>query len=371
MEASGNRPAGSALAATLVAAALLALGAGGIESASAARRVAPSDRGFAAQWQLTSDRAMGARSAWRITTGGDAVVAVLDTGADLDHPDLAPNLWTNAGEVPGNGVDDDGNGYADDVHGYDFADADADPSDDNSHGTHVAGVVAARGDNGLGTTGVAWRARLMIVRVLGTDGSGSVADVARGVRYAVANGARVINLSMAGPDTAPELELAITAAQAAGVVVVAAAGNTGEDLDTAPAYPAASAGGAPVAVASTDATGRLAQDSSFGRRSVDLTAPGESIGSTALGGGQEIRSGTSQAAAQVSGVLALMLAARPAASGDELRAALSAGARAGALHAGRSVRRLLGAVAPVLRRTATSRARPRAIGAPPRPLTAA
>lgn len=371
MEASGIRPAGSALVATLVATALLALGAGGIDSASAARRGAPSDRGFAAQWQLATDRPMGVRSAWRITTGGDAVVAVLDTGADLGHPDLAPNLWTNPDEIPGNGRDDDGNGFADDVHGHDFADGDADPSDDHGHGTHVAGVIAARGDNGLGMTGVAWRARLMIVRVLDTDGSGEVGDVARGIRYAVANGARVINLSMAGPDTSPELEAAILEAQAAGAVVVASAGNTGDDLDLLPAYPAASAGGAPVAVASTDATGALAADSSFGARAVDLTAPGESIGSTAAGGGYEIRSGTSQAAAQVSGAVALMLTARPTATGDELRAALIAGARARALHAGRAIRRLLNPGAPVFRRATTSRARPRAIAAEARPLTVA
>jgi subtilisin family serine protease len=346
MEASPTQPGRSGVIATLVACVLLALVPSG---ASAARVKAPNDRAFAAQWQLTTDAAMGARSAWRAATAGSVTVAVLDTGAQLDHPDLAANLWTNEDEIAGNGIDDDANGYADDVHGYDFAGRDADPSDDHGHGTNVAGIIGARGNNGTGVTGVAWRARLMIVKVLAANGSGSVYDVARGIRYAVANGAKIVNLSMAGPDSDPALETAIAEAAAAGVLVVAAAGNAGADLDTRAAYPASSPSGNVIAVASTDEDGRLAPGSSYGSGTVDITAPGENIDSTELAGTYGLRSGTSQAAAHVSGTLALMAAAQPAATADQLRARLLASTRsaglpvaAGALDAGAALRGLLG-----------------------------
>ena len=171
--------------------------------ATAATAAARPDPQLANQWALQGDGPMGAASAWTQVTGGDVTVAVVDTGVDLRHRDLAPNLWTNPGEVPGNGIDDDGDGIVDDVHGADFVNGDGDPSDDNGHGTHVAGIVAARGNNGVGVAGLAWRARIMAVKVLGADASGDMAAVAAGVRYAVAHGARVINLSLTGPSPAP------------------------------------------------------------------------------------------------------------------------------------------------------------------------
>ena len=116
------------------------------------------------QWALQGDAPMGVDSAWRQTTGADVTVAIIDSGVDLGHPDLAPNLWTNPGEIPGNGVDDDSNGYVDDVHGFDFVEGDGTPQDANGHGTHVAGIVGARGGNGVGGAGVAWQARLMTIR---------------------------------------------------------------------------------------------------------------------------------------------------------------------------------------------------------------
>jgi subtilisin family serine protease len=318
-------------------------------TASAARGGVPSDRAFPAQWQLATDAPMGARSAWRLARTGAVTVAVIDTGARLRHPDLAPNLWTNPGEVAGNDVDDDGNGHVDDVHGVDLVAGDGDPADEHGHGTHVAGIIGARGDNRVGTAGVAWRARLMIVRALGRDGSGRSSDVAAGIRYAVAHGARIINLSMAGPDDDPDLAAAVEEAGAAGALVVAAAGNTGDDLDRVPAFPAALPSEAVVAVAASASGGALAPGSSFGKHAVDLTAPGEDVTATALDGLLETRSGTSQAAAHVSGVLALMAAARPSASLAELRSALLLGARpsrlavaAGALDAAGSLRALLG-----------------------------
>ena len=148
--------------------------------ATAATAAARPDPQLANQWALQGDGPMGAASAWTEITGGDVTVAVVDTGVDLTHRDLAPNLWTNPGEVPGNGIDDDGDGIVDDVHGADFVNGDGDPSDDNGHGTHVAGIVAARGNNGVGVAGLAWRARIMAVKVLGADASGDMAAGGRG-----------------------------------------------------------------------------------------------------------------------------------------------------------------------------------------------
>ena len=205
--------------------------------ATAASAAARPDPQLANQWALQGDGPMGAASAWTQITGGDVTVAVVDTGVDLAHRDLAPNLWTNPGEVPGNGVDDDGDGIVDDVHGADFVNGDGDPSDDNGHGTHVAGIVAARGNNGVGVAGLAWRARIMAVKVLGADASGDMATVAAGVRYAVAHGARVINLSLTGPSPGPDLAAAVDAAAAANVLVVAAAGNAHTDDDVVASLP--------------------------------------------------------------------------------------------------------------------------------------
>src|ERR671930_1579637 len=138
-----------------LAAAIVAL------SAAPAIAATRSDPGLPEQWALRGDGPMGAASAWARATAGAVTVAVVDTGVDLTHPDLAPNLWTNPGEIPGNGIDDDADGFVDDVHGVDLLDGSGDPSDDNGHGTHVAGIVAARGGNGIGVAGVAWRARIM------------------------------------------------------------------------------------------------------------------------------------------------------------------------------------------------------------------
>ena len=306
-----------------------------------AHRVAPSTTARAAQadaadpradeqWSLKGDGPMGAASAWRQTTGGDVTVAIVDSGIDLTHPDLVPNLWTNPGEIAGNGVDDDGNGYVDDVHGYDFVRGDGTPQDENGHGTHVAGIVAARGGNGIGVAGVAWRARLMAVRVLDAGARGTTTTVAEGIRYAVANGARIINLSLAGPAPSGDLENAIGDARAHGVLVVVAAGNDGRDLAGAPSYPAAYPEDNVLGVAATAPGGGLAGISDFGA-GADLAAPGEDILSTALGGGYESRTGTSMAAPAVTGALVLLAAARPDLDAAGLRDALLGSTRRGGL----------------------------------------
>src|SRR4051812_34462344 len=140
------------------------------------------------QWPLQGDAPMGAASAWRQTTGGDVTVAIVDSGIDLGHPDLVGNLWTNPGEVPGNGIDDDGNGFVDDVHGYDFVDGDATPQDANGHGTHVAGIVAARGGNGIGVSGGAPRARPKGLPGPRADAGGGTTAGAAGAGYALGDG---------------------------------------------------------------------------------------------------------------------------------------------------------------------------------------
>jgi len=302
-----------------------ALPAHGAAMAHAAQAAATDPRA-AEQWPLDGDAPMGVESAWRQTTGAAVTVAIVDSGIDLGHPDLAPNLWTNPGEIPGNGVDDDGNGYVDDVHGYDFVENDGTPQDANGHGTHVAGIVGARGGNGVGGAGVAWNVRLMAVRVLDAGARGTTTDVARGIRYAVDNGARIVNLSLAGPASTPDLEAAVQYAQARGVLIVVAAGNDGADLAAAPTFPAAYGEPNVIGVAATTRAGGLSSVSDYGP-GADVAAPGEEILSTALGGGYEWRTGTSMAAPEVSGALVLLAAARPDLDGTGLENALVAGVR--------------------------------------------
>jgi subtilisin family serine protease len=291
-----------------------------------AAQTAGTDPRASEQWSLQGDDAMGAESAWRQTVGADVTVAIVDSGIDLGHPDLAPNLWTNPGEVPANGVDDDGNGYVDDVHGFDFVEGDGDPQDTNGHGTHVAGIAGARGGNGIGGSGVAWRARLMAVRVLDAEARGTTTAVAQGVRYAVDNGARIVNLSLAGSTATSELEDAVRYAQDHGVLIVVAAGNAGADLASAPTYPASFGEENVLGVAATDQGGGLSRVSDYGP-GADVAAPGEQILSTALGGGYEWRTGTSMAAPHVAGALVLLAAARPDLDARGLRDALLANAR--------------------------------------------
>ena len=269
-----------------------------------------------------ADADIDAPEAWDLATGGDVLVAVIDTGVDYTHPDLAANIWTNPGEIPGNGVDDDGNGFVDDVHGYDFANGDPDPRDDNNHGTHVAGIIAAVGDNGQGVVGVNWRARIMALKFMDANGRGSTSAAIQALDYAVRMGARVSNNSWGGGGFSRALRDAIAAAGRAGHLFVAAAGNDGVNADRSPHYPSGYTLDNIVSVAATDDADRLARFSNYGAASVDLGAPGVSIESTLRGNRYGSLSGTSMATPYVTGAAALLLAANPGLTVAQLKAAL-------------------------------------------------
>ena len=286
----------------------------------------PNDPGFSQQWGLLK---VGVSDYWDVQMGSpDVVVAVLDTGMDLDHPDLVSQLWVNAGEVPGNEVDDDGNGYVDDIYGYDFRgdglmfvplDAeDPVPEDDHGHGTHVSGRVAAATDNNVGVAGMAPNVKIMVVRVLGgLLGSGYISDIAEGALYAVDNGASVINMSLGG--TRPSLTEynAYRAAHDAGVLIAAAAGNSG-DMGNPIEYPGGYA--FTVAVGASDPCDEIAGFSTYGFQ-VEVSAPGVETLSTILGGGYEASgwSGTSMSTPHVAGLAALLFSEMPALSDWQVR----------------------------------------------------
>ena len=245
-------------------------------------------------------------------TGNGIVVAVVDTGVDYNHPDLDGNIWRNAGEIAGNGIDDDRNGYIDDTRGWDFVSGDNNPMDLDwdGHGTHVAGVIAAERNN-FGITGVAYNAKIMPVRVLDTFGDGSLNNIAAGIRYAADNGANVINLSLGSEfNSSNVVNDAIQYANNKGSVVVMAAGNAGLGQ---PGYPARNADRWGIAVGSIDVSGRMDDDSNrAGSRPLDyVVAPGVDIYSTTPDNTYETYSGTSMSTAQVSGVAALVLSANP------------------------------------------------------------
>ncbi len=265
------------------------------------------------QWGLSDlpgEFGIKAPSAWQYSRGKDTVIAIIDTGVDYKHFELAPNIWTNPRERK-NGADDDRNGVADDVHGWDFADRDPDPMDYYGHGTHVAGLTVAAGNKRSGIVGAAFESKVLALKVL-ADGETFFRedDVAAAINYATdfaqSSGKRTImNLSLGGFGESRVLREAIHAATAAGVVVVAAAGNTNRNTDitqfTPTTFPEV------IGVASIGRTGLRSQFSNHGAHTVDIAAPGEDIVSTVPGGLTARASGTSQAAPFVSATAALTL----------------------------------------------------------------
>jgi subtilisin family serine protease len=291
----------------------------------------PNDPDFSQLWGLnnlggvngyTAGADIDATSAWGVRNDASSVaVAVTDTGIRYDHQDLAPNMWRNPAEIPGDGIDNDGNGLVDDVFGYDAYDNDGDPMDSQGHGTHCAGTIGARGNNGLGMTGVAWNVQLMAGRFLGPNG-GTTSDGIKVIDYSRQAGAHIISASWGGGGYSHALRNAIAACANAGIPFVAAAGNSGTNNDSLPHYPSSFDLPNIVAVAATDANDRLTDFSCYGRNSVDIAAPGWQIWSTYIEddstSAYRYLHGTSMATPHVSGALALAKAHYPDASMEAL-----------------------------------------------------
>lgn len=296
--------------------------------------IEPNDPLYDELWYLEN---IDAPSAWDTATGShEIIVAVLDAGIDLDHPDLQGNLWKNTGEIANNGIDDDGNGYIDDVDGWDFVDDDNDTNPDTgpgsdeeaiAHGSLISGIIGAVGDNAEGIVGVNWDVLMMPVRMLDKVGSGNSTDAADAIDYAVANGAKVINLSFSGDSNDPRLGQAVQDAYEAGVVIVAAMGNENQDTGIDAVYPSCYGENGEdwvIGVAATNQVDKKALFSNYGD-CVDISAPGTGIfgvsyldeaeGMSAYDGDW---SGTSMAAPMVSGAAALILSVYPELTPEEV-----------------------------------------------------
>jgi subtilisin family serine protease len=307
--------------------------------------IIPSDTYYGNQWYLEKIKAPQAWDVVREANG--VIIAILDSGVQIGHPDLRNNIWRNDKEIPENNIDDDKNGFIDDINGWDFVNNTANPSPKFKdgfteagilHGTIVAGIAAAAGNNAAGIAGIAWRAKIMPLKVLDDAGEGNTSNVVKAIDYAVNNGADIINLSFVGFGFSQSLDSAVKRAYDAGVIVVAAAGNeqgqaSGYSLDATPMYPACHDGGENrvIGVAATDTIDQKANFSSYGFKCVDIAAPGISIFSTAVyEPGKQINgkffdkyydgywSGTSMATPMVSATIALMEEINPSLARDNL-----------------------------------------------------
>ena len=295
----------------------------------------PNDPSYAdgTLWQLnntgqnggSNDADIDAPEAWNtLNSASNIIVAVVDTGVRITHEDLVANLWTNPGEIPGNGIDDDGNGIIDDVHGFNAVAGNNNLVDEPAHGTHVAGIIGAAGNNGVGVCGVAWKVQLMPCKFI-TPGSGSEDDLIECLEYALTNGAKVINCSFVS--TVPfssALFTAFSKLRDAGVLVAAAAGNADTDNDVTPYYPGNL--GLDNIVCVTATTRYDGQRFNFGAQTVHLGAPGVNILSTWGAGDNSYYelSGTSMATPMVAGAMALLRVRFPSATHQQLIARLLA-----------------------------------------------
>jgi len=259
--------------------------------------ITPNDTFFGKLWGLNNtgqsvngtlgktDADIDATESWDIITGNNnVIIAVTDTGVDYNHPDLSSNIWLNNDEIADNSIDDDSNGFIDDIRGWDFWNDDNDPMDLNNHGTHVSGTIAAVGNNNQGVAGVNWAAKIMAVRFLNSGGSGTLGDAILSINYAVQNGAKIINASWGSSSYSQSLYDAILAAKNAGVLFIAAAGNSGRNTDVTPHYPSSYSLDNIISVAATDQGDFLTSWSNYGVNSVDVGAPGKNIYSTVLPG---------------------------------------------------------------------------------------
>jgi subtilisin family serine protease len=282
----------------------------------------PNDPRFVEQWGLNNTGQTGGvvnadidgPEAWNLTQGDSSVVvAVIDSGVDYTHPDLAPNIYRNTAECTPNGLDDDGNGYVDDCNGIDTANGDSDPADDNKHGTHVAGIIGAAGNNGLGVVGVAWNVKILPCKFIGADGTGNIADAIACLDYVAALAARGVNIvatnnSWSGGGFSQALADAIATQRQQGILFIAAAGNSLENHNYFRTYPCDYDAPNIICVAATTDSGLLAWFSDYGWHSVHVGAPGYQILSTLPGGTYGKLDGTSMAAPHVTGIAALLKA---------------------------------------------------------------
>ena len=274
----------------------------------------PDDPEFVRQWALnnegqsggTFDADIDGSESWdRFKDGSNIVVAVIDTGVKYDHQDLSDNNWINLQEIAGNGIDDDNNGFIDDIYGYDFVNSDSNPMDDNGHGTHCAGILGAKGDNGIGISGIAHSAQIMSLKFLDSNGGGNISDAISSIIYAVDNGAKILSNSWGGGPLTTALFDAVSYANDHDVLFIAAAGNETNDNDIYATYPAGIDLPNVISVASTNHSDQLSNFSNYGL-SVDLAAPGSDILSTFSNGSYLSLSGTSMAAPYVTGAAALL-----------------------------------------------------------------
>ncbi len=272
-----------------------------------------------------NDVDIDAPEAWTLTTGqreGGPIICVIDTGIDYNHPDLKANLWTNKGEIAGDGIDNDGNGVIDDLHGFNGINDSGNPLDDHNHGSHCFGTIAGVGNNGTGVVGVNWEAQVMGAKFLAANGSGSTAGAIKAVMYASKNGARITSNSWGGGGFNQALYDSMKASPALHIV---AAGNESNNNDKKPSYPASYDLPNIVAVAATDSSDRLASFSNYGATQVDLAAPGVGIYSTLKNGGYGSMSGTSMACPHVSGVAGLIATMYPNATNADIKQRLLGG----------------------------------------------
>ncbi len=254
-----------------------------------------------------------------ITGSKEVVVAVIDTGVDWEHPDLKENIYVNPGEIPGNNVDDDKNGFVDDIHGWNFSGKNANSSDDNGHGTHCSGTIGGVGNNGVGIVGVNWQVRIMPLKFLSAEGSGTTEDAIEAINYATMMKVDVMSNSWGGGGAEANLEDAIKKAGLAGITFVAAAGNDSSNNDTVGNYPSNYNLPNVIAVAATDNRDKLASFSNWGKTKVHVAAPGVKIYSSTPAGNYASYSGTSMATPHVAGIVALMKSVDASLSPLEIR----------------------------------------------------
>jgi thermitase len=283
----------------------------------------PNDPDYGEQYALGARgaAAAGAPAAWDTATSC-ANVAILDSGMQYGHPDLKDNVWHNADEVKSNGKDDDKNGYVDDYYGVDLVDGSGSGADENGHGTHVAGIIGGRGNNGTGVSGLCWSVHMIPIKFLNSRGRGATSGAIEGIQYAMKQGVRVLNGSFGSDAKSQALEDAVDKAREKGLLLVFAAGNDGANVENAPIYPASYTDNNILAVASITSAGALASYSNYGKTSVDLAAPGDKIHSTYPSSTYKDLSGTSMASPLVAATAALLRKRDTSLTYAELRTAI-------------------------------------------------